>query len=128
VKKYSRRTILTLVAGTSAASLTTAAGALPADPVYAAIERHETTGAVLNAAVTVRSGFPDLHMNDEQQRQLKRLERSDRRCLGALRANWHRPDLHRTDHACRHRRRHSIYSNPGAQRRYLYAAWNRFRI
>jgi len=28
----------------------------------------------LDTAVTVRSRFPDLHMNDEQQRQLKHLE------------------------------------------------------
>ncbi len=72
MKKHSRRTILTLVAGVSAASHATAATAFPADPIYAAIER--ATGAVLDAAVTVRSRFPDLHMNDEQRRQLKRLE------------------------------------------------------
>ncbi len=74
MKKHSRRTILTLVAGASAAGRATAATAFPADPIYAVIERHKATGAVLDAAVTVRSRFPDLHMNDEQQRQLKRLE------------------------------------------------------
>jgi hypothetical protein len=36
VKKHSRRTILTLVAGVSAASHATASTAFPADPIYAA--------------------------------------------------------------------------------------------
>ena len=74
MKKHSRRTILTLVAGVSAGSHATAATPFPADPIYAAIERHKATGAALDAAVMVRSRFPDLHMNDEQQRQLKRFE------------------------------------------------------
>ena len=74
MKKHSRRTILTLVAGASVASHATAATAFPADPIYAAIERHQATGAILDAAVRARSRFPDRHMNDEQQRQLIRLE------------------------------------------------------
>jgi Spy/CpxP family protein refolding chaperone len=78
VKKHSRRTILTLVAGASAASLATAATAFPADPIYAAIERHKATGAVLDATGDGPISFSDLHMNDEQQRQLKRLEEAVR--------------------------------------------------
>jgi hypothetical protein len=74
VKIHNRRTILTLVAGASVASHATGATAFPADPIYAAIERHKATAAIVDAAVRSRSRFPDRHMNDEQQRQLIRLE------------------------------------------------------
>jgi len=44
------------------------------DPIYAAIERHKETAAICDAAGTIRSRFPDRHMNDERARQLERLE------------------------------------------------------
>jgi hypothetical protein len=100
----------------------------PADPIYAAIERHKATGAVLGAAVTVRSRLPDLHMNDEQQRQLKRLEE-------AIDDAWELCeqagiDLINTEPTTLAGivAVYSIYSNPDAQRRRFHAAWKPLRM
>jgi hypothetical protein len=74
-----RRKILgTIAIGTVAALASTIAEpgaiALPADPIYAAIERHKETAAIWDTAVTARSGFNDLDMTDEQARQCDLLE------------------------------------------------------
>ena len=74
----SRRGFLTVAAGASIVSvgslaavampISTTAGS-PADPIYAAIERHKAAGIVWDAAVDVRYHFNDLHMTDEQREQ-----------------------------------------------------------
>jgi hypothetical protein len=51
-----------------------AVGPIVPDPIYDAIERHKAAGTIFDAAVTVRSRFPDMDMNDEQVRQLERVE------------------------------------------------------
>src|SRR5436309_3165996 len=43
----------------------------PADPIYAAIERHKVFALKHAAAWNVRGRFNDCQMNDEQERQLK---------------------------------------------------------
>jgi hypothetical protein len=44
------------------------------DPIFAAIKRHKQTGAVWDAAVDVRSDFPDLDMTAEQREQRDELD------------------------------------------------------
>jgi hypothetical protein len=74
--KQSRRSILGAIAAGAAATLVstiaepaTAAAALPADPIYAAIERHKAAALIWDAAVDVRADFPELDMDDEQAKQ-----------------------------------------------------------
>jgi hypothetical protein len=70
-----RRRFLTAAAAGSIAGITpTFAAALPADPIYAAIELHKQTAAVWDAAVDVRSNFNDLHMTAEQREQRDELD------------------------------------------------------
>ena len=70
-----RRRLLAVAAASSIAGITPAfAAALPADPIYAAIERHKQTAAVWDAAVDVRSNFNDLHMTAEQREQRDELD------------------------------------------------------
>jgi hypothetical protein len=55
-----RRRFLTVAAGGSIAGLTPAiASAVPADPIYAAIEKHGAAAVVWDAAVDVWAKFPD---------------------------------------------------------------------
>jgi hypothetical protein len=73
--RHSRRSILGAIAGSAAAAgsiagLTPAiAAALPADPIFVAIEKHTAAGYIWDDAVTAHSSFLDRHMTDEQARQ-----------------------------------------------------------
>jgi hypothetical protein len=51
-----------------------AMAAVSPDPIYAAIDQHKQTVAVFHAAVTTRSRFNDLNMDDERRKQLSLLE------------------------------------------------------
>jgi hypothetical protein len=51
-----------------------AAVTMPADPMYAAIERHKETCIVWDAAASARSDFADLTMTAEQRRQCDELD------------------------------------------------------
>src|SRR5450759_99657 len=81
--KQSRRSILGAIAAGAAATLAstiaepaTAAAALPADPIYAAIERHKAACVPWDAAIDGRADFPeDPHpMTDEQWEQRDALD------------------------------------------------------
>lgn len=70
-----RRRLLTIAAA-GATALTVGpvrAVASAADPIFAAIERHKAAGIVWDAAVSVRSEFPEGHEITEAQREQCRL-------------------------------------------------------
>ena len=76
-----RRRFLSVAAagGAGAALAMTAAGsvaaaALPADPIYAVIERHKAAAAAWDVAVDARGCFDDLTMTAEQRRQRDELD------------------------------------------------------
>jgi hypothetical protein len=68
-----RKILCTIATGTVAALASTiaepGAAALPADPIYAAIERHKQTAVIWDAAALVEARFPSFNMTDEQARQ-----------------------------------------------------------
>ena len=77
--RHSRRSILgAIAAGGAAAAIAArpvpAIAASPADPIYAAIERHGRAVAAHDNATEVRAHFEDINMNDEQRKQLAVLQ------------------------------------------------------
>jgi hypothetical protein len=78
--------------------------AVSPDPIYAAIDQHEQTVAVFDAAVIARSRFNDLNMDDERKRQLSLLHEAMDAALGALRSSRPRFDHNQTCHAGRYNR------------------------
>jgi hypothetical protein len=48
--------------------------ACAADPIYAAIHRHQDAGIIWDSATRARGSFPDMGMDDEQARQCELLD------------------------------------------------------
>jgi hypothetical protein len=76
-----RRRLLTIAAAASIAGLSPAiAAALPADPIFAAIERHRAAVVVWDAAVDVWAKFPDGPEPMSMERRIERERINDAVC------------------------------------------------
>ena len=72
--RHSRRSILGAIAAGSIAGLSPAIAApLPADPIYAAIERHRKACAAHNEAIDIHMDFEEMGMAGEKLEKNKRL-------------------------------------------------------
>jgi len=113
-----RRHFLTVAAGAAVATAApaTAAPAEP-DPIYAAIERHKAAGVPWDAAIDVRSEFPESAdpMTDEQWEQRDLLDEAVDDARVILEQAGLDPHQHRTDHACWRRHGDRVHAKADAR-------------